>query len=186
MTPRPAPLWTEPHHDGSAVHGPVLGAELGSTVQVVLRVPHDGSGETGVRAVHLRYVHDGEPSYAQARAVRTDAHDVWFAADLPVRNRLTRYRWLLDDGPDAPHGYRWSTAAGVSTSDVTDATDHVVSTYPAAPGWAVDGVVYQVFPDRFARSGADHGPLPAWAEPAAWGDPVVHEGPSTARQLYGR
>ena len=56
------------------------------------------------------------------------------------------------------------------THDVTDASDLVVSTYPAAPAWAVDGVMYQVFPDRFARSGADHGPLPDWAEPAAWDD----------------
>ena len=184
-TGRTGPLWAEPHHDGSPVHGPVLGAALGSTIEVLLRVPHDGHGETGVRAVHLRHVHDGEPFYAPARQVRTDDHDVWFAAALPVRNRLTRYRWLLDDGPDAPHGYRWANAAGVHTHDVTDAADHVASTYAPAPNWAVDGVMYQVFPDRFARSGADHGPLPDWAEPAVWDDEVVHRGPSTPRQLFG-
>ncbi len=46
--------------------------------------------------------------------------------------------------------------------------------------------MYQVFPDRFARSAAaDDREAPGWAEPAAWDDPVAHVGPSTSRQFYG-
>jgi len=174
-------LWREPHHDGSPLHGNVPGAALGDRVQVRLRVPHGGTREAPTRAVHVRHVHDGEPFYTRAEVVHVDEHDVWFAAPLAVRNRLTRYRWLLDDG----FGYRWVNASGVHGHDVTDASDFVVSTYPAAPDWAVDRVLYQVFPDRFARSGQDHGPLPGWAVPAGWDEPVEHVGPDTPLQLYG-
>jgi alpha-glucosidase len=44
--------------------------------------------------------------------------------------------------------------------------------------------MYQIFPDRFAKS-VNH-PAPAWAKPAAWDDPVIGEGPAdTPRQFYG-
>jgi alpha-glucosidase len=178
-------LWDQPHHDGSAVHGPDLAdARLGQTLQIRLRVPHGGTRTSPVDAVHVRHVHDGEPFYTQAHVERVDDHDVWYVASLTVRNRLARYRWLLDD-PASGSGYRWVNAAGVHAHDVTDASDFVVSTYPAAPGWAIDGVMYQVFPDRFARSGADHGPLPDWAVAAGWDEPVEHVGPTTPLQLYG-
>ena len=190
------PLSSEPHHDGSAVHGPGLaGAALGDEVDVLLRVPHEDSGALPVRAVHVRQVHDGEPRYVEALVDRRDDHDVWYRATITVRNQLAKYRWLLDDGHDdgpgavgrpGGTGYRWVNAAGTHTHDVTDACDFVVSTYPAAPDWALDGVMYQVFPDRFARSGEDHGPLPEWAVAADWDTtPVEHTGPDTPRQLYG-
>lgn len=179
-------LSAEPHHDGSTLHGPRLaGAVLGDEVDVLLRVPHEGSGTSPVRAVHLRQVHDGEPRYVQAVVDRTDDHDVWYRASITVRNRLAHYRWLLDDGAGGT-GYRWVNAAGTHTHDVTDASDFVVSTYPAAPDWAVDGVMYQVFPDRFACSGQDHGPLPDWAVAADWDTtPVEHTGHDTPLQVYG-
>lgn len=180
-------LWDEPHHDGSPLHGPGrVGAALGDEVDVLLQVPHGGSGSSTASTlrVHLRQVHDGEPTYGAAVVDHVDDHDVWFRAGLTVRNRLTRYRWLLDDSASGS-GYVWLNAAGVHRHDVTDASDFVVSTYAPAPDWAVDGVVYQVFPDRFARSGVDHGPPPRWAVPATWDDPVVHDGPGTPLQLFG-
>ena len=46
--------------------------------------------------------------------------------------------------------------------------------------------MYQVFPDRFARSAAaDARELPEWALAAEWDDPVIHEGPGPVTQLYG-
>jgi alpha-glucosidase len=69
---------------------------------------------------------------------------------------------------------------------VTDAADFRVVAHPAVPDWVADAVVYQVFPDRFARSAAADGrPVPPWARPARWDEPVVHRGPDTGRQLYG-
>ena len=57
-----------------------------------------------------------------------------------------------------------------------------------APDWGRDGVIYQIFPDRFARSAAAaERETPAWALPAAWDDEVVFEGsdPHTPLQLFG-
>ena len=48
----------------------------------------------------------------------------------------------------------WLTAAGLVGIDVPDATDFLSAPTPRAPDWGRDGVVYQVFPDRFARSAA--------------------------------
>ncbi|WP_286217533.1 glycoside hydrolase family 13 protein [Paraoerskovia sediminicola] len=49
-----------------------------------------------------------------------------------------------------------------------------------------DGIVYQVFPDRFARSAAAADrDLPGWALPADWDTPVIPEGPGVGTQLYG-
>ena len=41
--------------------------------------------------------------------------------------------------------------------DVTDADDFRLTTAAPAPRWSRDAVVYQIFPDRFARSGGGNG-----------------------------
>jgi alpha-glucosidase len=47
-------------------------------------------------------------------------------------------------------------------------------------------VVYQIFPDRFARSdAADARQLPDWAIPCDWDTPVIGAGPETPYQFYG-
>jgi alpha-glucosidase len=48
--------------------------------------------------------------------------------------------------------------------------------------WAT-GTMYQIFPDRFAKS-VDR-PAPAWAKPADWDDPVIGEGPDALCQYFG-
>ncbi|NCT90167.1 glycoside hydrolase family 13 protein [Cellulomonas sp. APG4] len=168
-------LLREPHHDGSAlfVDAP---ASLGDRVPVRVRVPA-GRAERGV---HLRQVRDGEPHVVEARLDRADEHERWYVAELDVHNPVTSYRFLLDE----PDGYRWLNGTGLHARDVPDAADFRVTVHGSPPAWARDAVVYQVFPDRFARSGGER-PVPDWAEPAAWDDEPVHVGPSTPRQLYG-
>lgn len=168
-------LLHEPHHDGGAlfVDGP---AALGDRVPVRVRVPAD----RGERGVHLRQVRDGEPHVVPARLDRADEHERWYVAELDVHNPVTSYRFLLDE----PDGYRWLNGTGLHARDVPDAADFRVTVHGAPPSWARDAVVYQVFPDRFARSGVPR-PVPDWAEPAAWDDEPVHVGPSTPRQLFG-
>jgi hypothetical protein len=113
---------------------------------------------------------------------RETAAETWWRFDINVRNPLTGYRFLLSGGP---RGYRWLNGTGVHSHDVTDAGDFRLSAAPPPPAWARDAVFYQIFPDRFARSArADGRPLPTWARPAAWGDPVVPPGDG-GRQLYG-
>ena len=81
-----------------------------------------------------------------------------------------------------------SPAPGSWRHDVPDAADFRLAAHPEAPDWGRDGVVYQVFPDRFARSAAADGrEVPDWALPAEWDDEVVFEGsdPRTPMQLFG-
>ena len=172
-------LAEQPHHDGSALHVAVEAPEPGATVPVFVRVPH-GDGVTGL---WVRTTPDAEPHYDPGRVDRTTASDTWWRCDVRMHNRLMNYRFLLDGGP---RGYRWLNGTGTHAHDVTDASDFRLSAYPAPPAWAGDAVVYEIFPDRFARStGADERPLPAWARPADWDDPVIPRGDDTPRQLYG-
>ena len=164
------------HHDGSGLFVEPGERALGDVVQVRVRVPSSHA----VRGVHLRTVRDGEPRLVPARLERSDDDERWFVAELTLHNPTTPYRFLLDE----PGGYRWLTGTGLHAREVTDASDFRITVHPSAPDWARHSVVYQVFPDRFARSR----PLvdvPSWAEPAEWNDEPAAVGRSTSRQLYG-
>ena len=173
-------LLDDPHHDGSPLYAPP-GAALGERVPVRVRVPV-GNPE---RAVWLRTVRDGEPRLEEARLDRVTADERWYVADVLVHNPLTSYRFLLDE----PGGYRWLNGRGVHRRDVPDAADFRLSAHDPAPAWLDSAVVYQVFPDRFARStghdGAPAGPLPDWAQPVPWGTEPAALGRDTSSQLYG-
>jgi alpha-glucosidase len=175
----PASLLGQPHHDGASLHVGNDAPSLGETVAVFLRVPR-GDGRTGVWA---RTTPDAEPHFLEGRVDRETATETWWRFDIGVHNPLTGYRFLLGGGPE---GYRWVNGTGVHRHDVTDAADFRLTTSPPPPAWARDAVVYQIFPDRFARSAAaDVRPVPPWAEPAAWDDPVARRGPGGGLQLYG-
>ncbi|MET0435112.1 MAG: glycoside hydrolase family 13 protein [Cellulomonas sp.] len=180
----PVPLGA--HHDGSALYVPGGTPSLGDVVPVRVRVP---AGAGPDPEVWLRVVEDGEPRVYPARADGGDAHERWFTADVPVTNPVTSYRFLLA-GPGRPGGQEWLNGEGTIARDVPDTSDFRLSTTPPGPDWARDAVVYQVFPDRFARSSGRHdgppeGDLPDWALPAAWGDEPIGGGPGTGTQLYG-
>jgi alpha-glucosidase len=168
-----------PHHDGSPLHLEERQPTLGDTLETWVRVPHGFELE----AVHLRSVRDGEPAWAAATPVRRDPYETWWRAPLLVANPVTSYRFLLDRGS---RGYAWLDGTGVHDHEVGDAMDFRVTVHPRAPRWVHDAIIYQIFPDRFARSsGGPACPPPAWAVPADWDDPVVERGPQTPLQLYG-
>ena len=169
-------LLAEPHHDGSPLYVDDEAPPLGGTATVRCRTGAD------VEAVWLRTTRDAEPTYHPCTRVDGEP-GVWWEGSLPVRNPVPHYRFLL-----VGRTQRWLTGAGVFDHEVPDAFDFRLPTHAPAPDWARDGVVYQVFPDRFARSAAaDTRPTPGWALPASWDDPVVFEGndPRTPLQLYG-
>lgn len=180
MTPlHPGATLALPHSDGSALYLPDDAPEVGSIATVLVRVPR-GDGATGV---HVRSTPDGEAELYPGVVDRTTDTDTWWRCALPVRNPDTHYRFLLTGGP---RGYRWLTGTGVHAHEVTDAEDFRLAVAPAPPEWARDAFVYQVFPDRFARSpAAARRRPPAWAQPARWSDPVDALGPTVATQLYG-
>lgn len=172
-------LLLQPHADGSPLYVGSEAPELGSPVTVRCRT----HASDPVTEVWLRTTKDAEPTYHPCTPWR-DGDTVWWEGRLPVHNPVTHYRFLIRRGDT----HDWLTGAGVFDHDVPDAFDLRVSTHAAGPDWGRDGVVYQVFPDRFARSAAaDDRPPPAWAVPAGWEDPVVFEStdPRTPLQLYG-
>ncbi len=165
-----------PHHDGSATYVSDLSPEVGDTVAVFLRVPRT----SGVTRALLRTYVDGEQALTGTTVDRETEHEVWLRGDIHVENPVVNYRWLLDG---IPEGYQWLNGEGAHPYDVTDASDFRITTYPPPPAWAADAVLYQVFPDRFAKT--VERPAPDWAIPQAWDDPVVGLGPETPLQFYG-
>ena len=170
-----ADLLSQPHHDGSALYVSNRHPRLGDPVQLRVRVPH----ETHVSAVHVRLVPDAEPTFVDAVVELVTEAETWWRADIICHNPVTGYRFLLEGADTA---YQWLNGTGVHQRDVPDAADFRLVTFVAPPAWAADAVVYQVFPDRFAK--ALDRPAPAWAVPAEWQDPVdLSE--TGSRQLYG-
>lgn len=168
------------HHDGSALYVPDQEPALDDTVDVLVRA----SVDAGVRRVWVRTTPDREPRFAAAAVHRRD-HEVWFRAPVRLRNPVTNYRFLLD----GPGGYRWLTAAGVVAHDVPDDTDFRIVCGSRPPAWSSAAIGYLIFPDRFARASTSVPvgslPLPDWAVPCAWDDPVCGAGPLRSRQFFG-
>lgn len=200
-----------PHHDGSALHAPQQ-ADLGDEAMLRVRIP---AGWGRASRVWLRSLHDGEPRYAPCTNLGEADGWAWWEAAMTVTNPVARYRFLLEvpDG-QTPDGGRpvdsaagspagsaagsaggslryWSlNAQGLFNRDVSDYADFRLATFPAAPQWLRTGTMYQVFPDRFARSAAALAPsgtdAPEWAVPCNWDTTEVQgAGPQTPYQLYG-
>lgn len=182
-------MLTQPHHDGSPLYVSAVAPGLGDTVSVRLRAPQSA----GVTAVHVRTTPDGEQEFTTARPVHTDGTETWWQAELVLHNPVTHYRFLLEGGAVETGGYRWLNGTGVHLRDVPDAADFRIVTYSAPPAWATGAVVYQIFPDRFARDslveppddpGGPRQDLPSWATPARWDDPV-NETRHGSQQVFG-
>ena len=137
--------------------------------------------EAGVDAVAVRYVTDGDPLVARAEVDEQDDRETWWRASFVVRNPATPYRWLVSGGRV---GYAWLTGDGLVGHDVPDADDFVCAIGEDGPAWHRDGVVYEVFTDRFARAGEANG-APDWAVPRSWGELPNGRGPETPREWFG-
>jgi alpha-glucosidase len=166
------------HHDGSALYVDNQAPRLGDRVNVRARVP----ANAGVRQVFVRALVDGEPHFVQAAADEASSAERWWRAEVAVANPVTAYRFLLrlEGG-----GYRWLNGTGVHRHELTDDEDFRLVTFDPPPSWTTGAVVYQVFLDRFAASGARRA-LPAWAARGDWYESAVaHEGGRAGSQLFG-
>lgn len=174
----PSPL--RPHHDGSALYVSDERPALGDEVAVRVRVPV-GYGPV-VRAL-VRSNPDHEPAWAPA--TRDGVRDgwEWWTARIVVANPRHGYRFhfVLEDGR-----VEILNQGGLSDIDGLDGQDFALVAGNPPPSWLDDTILYQIFPDRFARSAsADARPAPAWAIPAAWNDPVDPVHPGRGHQFYG-
>ncbi len=169
-----------PHHDGSPLYVSDLAPALGDVVTVRLRIP---AGYGTLTAVRTRSNPDHEPEWTDARLVGSADGWDWWEAPVTVRNPRHGYRWMLRHESGR---VEWLNQTGLHTIETLDAEDFALVANPAPPSWLYDAVMYQVFPDRFARSAhADERPTPEWAIPAAWSDPVDPVMPARATQFYG-
>lgn len=166
-----ASLLDQPHHDGSELYVVQRPEELGGEAVVRIRVPRE------VGSVALRYVENGEPRGVEA----TEEEDGWWRARFPAANPNVRYRWLLSGGEI---GYAWLNGLGVAPHDIPDADDFVLSLDRGGPSWHLDSVVYEIFPDRFATTGAGGAP-PDWAIPRGWDELPTGRGPETPYEWFG-
>jgi alpha-glucosidase len=162
----------QPHHDGSELYV----ERLGDAAALRVRVPAGGAD-----AVLLRYIKDGEARTVQASVAEEDGDDVWWRAEVPTRNPTVSYRWLLTGGRSR---YAWLNGTGAHVHEVPAGDDFTLSSAGGGPAWHPSSVVYEIFIDRFASSGATHS-LPAWAVPRDW-----HRAPDPNtrhphRELYG-
>ena len=172
-----------PHHDGSGlyVRGPGT-PRVGNELRVRLRVP----AVPGCAArVWLRSLRDGEPHIEPAVRSGDEGAFAWFEAPLAMVNPVQRYRWYLAYTDEAGRTeYRWFNATGLHRRDVPDANDFRIHSGRGTPDWVKESIMYQVFPDRFANSGAEK-PAAAWMVACDWDTPVEGSSENTSRQFYG-
>jgi alpha-glucosidase len=178
--PRTATLLDEPHHDGSDLYVLERPEELGGEAVVRVRVPRG----TAVGEVALRHVRDGEAREVPAELDEETESERWWRASFPVDNPATRYRWLLTGGDV---GFAWLNGLGLVDHDVPDADDFVMTTAAGdGPAWHLGSVVYEIFPDRFAKGVSGSEPqAPSWAVPREWDEPPTGRGPETPFEWFG-
>ncbi|MEX1357926.1 MAG: alpha-amylase family glycosyl hydrolase, partial [Gaiellaceae bacterium] len=175
--PRLATLLAEPHHDGSDAYVLERPEEAPGTAVVRLRVPRG----TAVDGVALRRVKEGEARVLPAKIDAETETDTWWRVSFDVSGRSTRYRWLLSGGD---YGYAWLNGMGVVPYDPPDSDDFVLSLDSAGPGWHLGSVVYEIYPDRFARGGAAAEP-PEWAVPREWNELPTGHGKLSSLEWFG-
>lgn len=162
------------HHDGS---NRFVLRKSEDEFQVLIKIPR----VLEVERVSIRTVKDGEPIFIEASKERTGSFYEWYSANIKVHNPRTNYRWFIGGGRVK---YGWLNQSGWQKFDVSDVHDFVITRNKSIPEWARRSVIYQIFPDRFAKSGREY-PLPKWAVPRSWQDWPEGASPNTSFEYFG-
>ena len=173
-------LALQPHHDGSALYVANQKPKLGDKVKLRIRV-HSSIGK--VSQLLVRQSDSGEGFLTPKFRFLMHRHGWdWYEGQITIFNPETHYRFFIELKTRESF---WLNGVGLHELDQPDRDDFKINTYNAVPRWATGSILYQVFPDRFAKSAdADKRKLPEWAIPKAWGDKVIGKGPGTAEQLF--
>ena len=167
---------TFPHHDGSELYVSNRAPQLGEKITLKVRIPKNDK----VESVFVRILQDGEPvTYPLKKSQRTKV-DQWWQVKVEIVSPSTNYRFLFRNG----RSFRWLNAAGVFARDVVDHFDFKVVARTDAPEWLRSAVFYQIFPDRFAKSGVAR-TLPEWAIPRKWSDIPALNQREVSQEFYG-
>ena len=165
-----------PHHDGSELYVSDIAPEIGDKVTFKVRVP----GSYHFEKALIRIYHDGEPRIFEMKLSHKSTKENWYQVSVQILNIQNSYRFaFIDEGK-----YEWLNAKGLSDHDVHSNNDFQLVAIPDNPEWIKSSVFYQIFPDRFARSGKVD-VVPEWAYPREWD--LLPRGRSkfTGQELYG-
>ncbi len=165
-----------PHHDGSELYVSNIAPEVGEKVTFKVRVPDDYKFEKAL----IRIYHDGEPRTFEMKPAIKGEKESWYQVSVQILNTQNCYRFaFIDKGK-----YEWLNAKGLFDHDVHSNNDFQIVAIPDNPEWIKSSVFYQIFPDRFARSGKVD-VVPDWAYPREWN--LLPRGRSkfTGQELYG-
>jgi alpha-glucosidase len=175
----PRGLW--PHHDGSELYVSNQNPKLGDKLKLKIRI-HKDLGK--VKAVRVRFSESGEAfPTPPAKLVSSNNGWSWYQAEITMHNPYMNYRFYIELTDGSSY---WLNARGLSDLEQPDIEDFRINTFSSAPKWGKSAVMYQIFPDRFARSKhADKHKSPEWANAANWGDRVIGSGPGTSEQFFG-
>lgn len=165
-----------PHHDGSELYVSNSAPKTGEFITLKVRVPHSYS----FAKAFIRIFHDGEPRSFELTKDSSNAIESWWKVRVEIINVSTSYRFVFIDVDK----YEWLNASGVYNYDVHSNCDFQIVALPAYPEWINSSVFYQIFPDRFAKSGDTH-PIPDWAFPKDWNELPQARGKHTGTELYG-
>ena len=175
------PLGLRPHHDGSALYVSNQAPKLLDKVKIRVRI-HSALG--AVDQVMVRFSESGEAfPTPPAKVVKTEGGWTWYEATVVMHNPKMNYRFVivLKNGRQLTYN-----AVGLFELEQPDINDFRLNTFSSAPKWGPSTVMYQIFPDRWARSAAaDKHKTPEWAIAAGWGDEVIGQGPGTSEQFFG-
>ena len=165
------PAIREPHHDGSPLYVSNSAPALGESVRVRVRVPG------GLRAAARACARARTPTTSRTGRDRRriGTRPTAGTGGRPTSSSSNPRARLPLAAPARGRPRRVAEPAAGLAHDRDAATPRTSRSSPIAPppAWLLDAVMYQVFPDRFARSAAaDDRATPAWAMPAAWDDPV--------------
>jgi alpha-glucosidase len=167
------------HHDGSALYIPEQKPKLGQKVKVRIRI-HESLGD--LKQVLIRQSESGEAFMGEKLKVFAKRHGwSWLEGSLTLHNPNVHYRFFIELRNRESF---WLNSQGLHEIDQSDRDDFKINIHNSVPKWASGAVLYEVFPDTFAKSGEDS-PAPAWALPKKWSDRVIPKGPGVSTQFFG-
>lgn len=165
-----------PHHDGSEIYVSNAAPAIGQTITLKVRVPRSYHFEKAF----IRVYEDGEPRSYELKLGKASASELWLEVKIKVINLHTAYRFVFV----AKGKYEWLNAFGLVNHDVHSNNDFRIIAVPKYPDWIRSSVFYQIFPDRFARSGQVT-KIPSWANAREWNELPQGRGEFTSSEYFG-
>ena len=165
-----------PHHDGSELYVSTAAPSIGESITLRVRVPNTYFFEKAF----IRVYEDGEPRSFELKKDKKEPNERWYKVNIKVVNLHTIYRFVFV----AAGKYEWLNAFGLNDHDVHSNNDFKIVAVKQYPEWIKSSVFYQIFPDRFAKSGK-YLDSPDWAQRRDWNERPRIRSKYTGIELYG-